>query len=121
MANFLDANPDEAGRIRSSAEYLGFVPIVKGGEVVAYVAPDRAPEPTADLTAEDYVVGLETLGCRFSIWQSDGKRGLYEATPILDNTPSAFLTRAQAIRSAFGTVRLREAAEFILARDGEAS
>lgn len=39
MANYLDANPDEAERVRSSAAYTGLAPLVRHGEVIAYVAP----------------------------------------------------------------------------------
>lgn len=120
MANYLDANPDEAERVRSSAAYTGLAPLVRHGEVIAYVAPRLMPKPTLPLSAEDYVVGLETLGFRFEVHRlTDGRTGIYTLNPEAE-TPPGWHGVSIAIMNAFDSrERHDELAAFLLARDGE--
>lgn len=121
MANYLDANPDEAERVRTSATYTGLAPLVRHGEVIAYVAPRRMPAPTLPLSAEDYVVGLEVLGFRFEVHRlADGRTGIYTLNSEAE-TPPGWHGVSIAIMGAFDSrERHDELAAFLLARDGEA-
>jgi hypothetical protein len=115
MANYLDANPDEAERVKG-AQWGGLVPIVRGGRIIAlanrrnlaFVAPDAA------ITTEDYVVGLEVLGHVFT------KAGTEWEGMSLPSMPEAWREHSHALQRAFGDARYDELVAFLDARDAEA-
>lgn len=124
MANYLDANPEHKPTLdHHRADPAGLVPIVRNGELVCMVSRRSMDQhvPPAPVSTEDYVVGLEVLGFRFAISRDGDDRVMHETTPVLGYTSDSWMQLAAAIKEAFGTDRLRDVAEFVLARDGEAS
>lgn len=117
MANYLDANPDDAGMIEAHRQLGQFVPIAKSCTLFAFVDPHHlALEPiSAPLPIKDYVVGLELLGFRFHLQKGqDGTPSLFRQEPDL---PPSWDAHALRIAEAFGSGRMDEVRAFIIARD----
>lgn len=108
MANYLDANPDEAERVKA-AHWGGLVPLVRGGRIVALANRRNLAliAPDARITTEDYVVGLEVLGHVFT--KADGE---WEGMS-LPSMPEAWREHSHAIQFAFGDERADELVAFL--------
>ena len=120
MANYLDANPEDAACIAHWRERGQFVPHCRDGVFMGGFNGRHLDwmKPDASITPEDYVVGLELLGFRLVVWRpiDELRLGRMESDQPI---PPAWHAHAINIMWAFGSDRNEEAIAFLLERDGE--
>lgn len=120
--NYLDANPELQDMVRHHAERGQMVPVAKDGEFVCFAnrtVIDRHPVP-AHLGAQDFVVGLEALGHRLSIYraQEDGPE-IVMLSRAIDAEPESWQTRTNDLLAAYGRGRNAETIAFLRRREAE--